>query len=122
TRWQRILHACGWGAPGWPKEFGGLAWDPVRLHIFDEEAAAAGAPRTLPFGLKMVGPVIMAFGSPAQQQYFLPRIASGEHWWCQGYSEPEAGSDLASLKTRAERRGEHYVVNGQKTWTTLGQH
>ena len=94
----------------------------MQLHIFDEESAAAGAPRTLPFGLKMVGPVIMAFGNQTQQQRLLPRIVSGEDWWCQGYSEPGAGSDLASLKTRAERQGEHYVVNGQKTWNTLGQY
>lgn len=126
TRWQKILHEHGWGAPGWPREFGGTGWGPVQLHIYDEEAATAGAPRTLPFGLKMVAPVIMAFGSAEQQRRFLPRILSGDDWWCQGYSEPGAGSDLASLKTRAERaidaQGEHYVVNGQKTWNTLGQH
>jgi len=125
-RWQKILHARGWGAPGWPVEFGGPGWGPVEMHIFEEEAAAAGAPRTLPFGLKMVAPVIMAFGTPEQQQRFLPGIISGETWWCQGYSEPGAGSDLASLKTRAERHrdesGEYYIVNGQKTWNTLGQH
>jgi alkylation response protein AidB-like acyl-CoA dehydrogenase len=126
TRWQKILHERGWGAPMWPKQFGGAEWSPVQLHIFDEESAAAGAPRFLPFGLKMVAPVIMAFGSREQQERFLPRISSGEDWWCQGYSEPGAGSDLASLKTRAERRvdaqGEHYIVNGQKTWNTLGQY
>lgn len=122
TRWQKILFQRGWGAPGWPKQFGGPGWGPVEMHIFDEEAAAAGAPRTIPFGLKMVAPVIMAFGSPAQQQRFLPGIISGEVWWCQGYSEPGAGSDLASLKTRAERQGDHYIVNGQKTWNTLGQY
>ncbi|MBM0105397.1 acyl-CoA dehydrogenase family protein [Steroidobacter sp. S1-65] len=122
TRWQKILYQRGWGAPGWPKQFGGPGWGPVEMHIFDEEAAAAGAPRTIPFGLKMVAPVIMAFGSPAQQQRFLPGIISGDVWWCQGYSEPGAGSDLASLKTRAERQGDHYIVNGQKTWNTLGQY
>ena len=122
TRWQKILHKKGWGAPGWPPQFGGTGWGPVQLHIFDEEGAAAGAPRTMPFGLKMVAPVIMAFGSPEQQRRFLPRIVSGEDWWCQGYSEPGAGSDLASLKTRAERDGDHYIVNGQKTWNTLGQY
>jgi alkylation response protein AidB-like acyl-CoA dehydrogenase len=121
TRWQKILLKKGWGAPGWPTQFGGPGWGPVEMHIFDEEGAAAGAPRTIPFGLKMVAPVIMAFGSPAQQQKYLPRIISGEDWWCQGYSEPGAGSDLASLKTRAERQGDFYVVNGQKTWNTLGQ-
>jgi alkylation response protein AidB-like acyl-CoA dehydrogenase len=125
TRWQKILYQRGWGAPGWPTQFGGPGWGPVEMHIFDEEAAAAGAPRTIPFGLKMVAPVIMAFGSPEQQKRFLPRIVSAEDWWCQGYSEPGAGSDLASLKTRAERHsdssGDHYIVNGQKTWNTLGQ-
>ena len=122
TRWQKILFKKGWAAPSWPKQFGGTDWGPVQLHIYDEEAAAAGAPRTIPFGLKMVAPVIMAFGSPAQQQKFLPGILNGDNWWCQGYSEPGAGSDLASLKTRAERQGDFYVVNGQKTWNTLGQH
>jgi len=126
SRWQRILNAQGWGGPSWPKEFGGTGWTPVEQHIFDEECAAAGAPRILPFGLKMVAPVIMAFGTPEQQRRFLPRILSAEDWWCQGYSEPGAGSDLASLKTRAERSvgdaGEEYIVNGQKTWNTLGQH
>jgi alkylation response protein AidB-like acyl-CoA dehydrogenase len=122
ARWQRILYERGWGAPTWPKQFGGPGWNPVQLHIFEEEAAQAGAPRTIPFGLKMVAPVIMAFGNAQQQQRFLPRILSGEDWWCQGYSEPGAGSDLASLKMRAARDGDHYVVTGQKTWNTLGQH
>jgi alkylation response protein AidB-like acyl-CoA dehydrogenase len=122
TRWQRILFDRGWGAPGWPKSHGGTGWDPVRKHIFEEEYVAANAPRQLDFSIMMVGPVIIAFGTPEQQQYFLPRILTGEHWWCQGYSEPGAGSDLASLRTRAERRGDHYVVNGQKTWNTLGQY
>jgi alkylation response protein AidB-like acyl-CoA dehydrogenase len=121
-RWHRILHQHGWGAPNWPTEVGGTGWGPVEQYIFEEECAALGAPALLPFGLKMVGPVIMAFGSDAQKRRFLPRIASGEDWWCQGYSEPGAGSDLASLKTRAERRGDRYVVNGQKTWITLAQH
>ncbi len=120
--WQRILHKRGWGAPGWPKAFGGTGWTPIEQHIFEEEAADAGAPRQLDFGLRMVAPVIMAFGNKAQQERFLPRILSGEDWWCQGYSEPGSGSDLASLRTRAERKGGHYVVNGQKAWTTLGQH
>src|SRR5882672_2293246 len=121
-RWQQILHLQGWGGPNWPKEFGGTGWDPVRQYIFEEESAAAGTPRLLPFGLKMVGPVIMRFGNAAQQKRFLPRILSGEHWWAQGYSEPGAGSDLASLKTRAERKGDRYIVNGQKTWITLAQY
>ncbi len=121
VRWQKILHAKGWGAPSWPVEFGGTGWDPVRQYIFEEEGCAVGAPRQLPFGLKMVGPVIMQFGNAAQQRRFLPRILSAEDWWCQGYSEPGSGSDLASLKTSAERKGDHYLVNGQKTWITLAQ-
>ncbi|MFL6651840.1 MAG: acyl-CoA dehydrogenase family protein, partial [Sulfurifustaceae bacterium] len=120
-RWQRILHKQGWVAPEWPKQFGGPGWSVVQRNIFDEECADAGAPIILPFGPRMVGPVIMAFGNPEQQKYFLPKILSGEHWWCQGYSEPGSGSDLASLKMRAERQGDNYIVNGQKTWTTLAQ-
>jgi len=119
-RWQRILHAQGWGAPSWPKEFGGTGWSPIERYLFDLECALAGAPPQLPFGLRMVAPVLMRFGNPKQQQYFLPPILSGEHWWCQGYSEPGAGSDLASLKTRAVRDGDHYLVTGQKAWNTLG--
>jgi alkylation response protein AidB-like acyl-CoA dehydrogenase len=122
VRWQKLLSAQGWMAPNWPVEFGGTGWNAVQQHIFDEECADAGAPRVMPFGVNMVGPVIIAFGSPWQKQHYLPRILSNEDWWCQGYSEPGAGSDLASLKTRAERQGDHYVVNGQKTWTTLAQH
>ena len=122
VRWQRILHEQGWGAPGWPEQFGGPGWNATQQYIFEEEAAAAGAPRAVPFGLKMVAPVIMAFGSPEQQQRYLPTILSAEEWWCQGYSEPGAGSDLASLKMRATREGDEYVLNGQKTWTTLGQY
>jgi alkylation response protein AidB-like acyl-CoA dehydrogenase len=120
--WQRCLHERGWGAMGWPVKFGGAGWNAVQQFIFEEESAAAGAPRLIPFGVKMVAPVIMAFGSPAQQQRFLPSISSGDTWWCQGYSEPGAGSDLASLRTRAVREGDHYIVNGQKTWNTLGQY
>jgi alkylation response protein AidB-like acyl-CoA dehydrogenase len=122
ARWHKILHAQGWAGINWPKQFGGTGWTPVQQHIFDVECADAGTPRLLPFGVNMVAPVIMAFGTPAQQQYFLPRILAFEDWWCQGYSEPGSGSDLASLKTRAERKGDHYIVNGQKTWTTLAQH
>ena len=121
-RWQQILVKRGWYAPGWPVELGGTTWGPVEKHIFDEECAEFGAPRTVPFGVNMVAPVIIKFGSQQQKDHYLPRILSGEDWWCQGYSEPGAGSDLASLKTRAVRDGDHYVVNGQKTWTTLGQH
>ena len=120
--WQRRLHERGWGGMGWPVEFGGPGWNPVQQHLFEEESALAGAPRLIPFGTKMVAPVIMAFGTVAQQQRFLPKISSGAEWWCQGYSEPGAGSDLASLKTRAVRDGDHYVVDGQKTWNTLGHY
>ena len=122
VRWQRILHEQGWGAPSWPQQFGGPGWNATQQYIFEEESAAAGAPRAIPFGLKMVAPVIMAFGSPEQQQRYLPKILAAEEWWCQGYSEPGAGSDLASLKMRATREGNEYVLNGQKTWTTLGQY
>ena len=121
-RWARILGRQGWLGWGWPKEFGGPGWNAVQRHLFEEECALAGAPRVIPFGPVMVAPVIMAFGSREQQQRFLPGIASGEVWWSQGYSEPGSGSDLASLKTRADRKGDVYVVNGQKTWTTLGQY
>ena len=120
--WAKILGKKGWLGFGWPQEFGGPGWSAIQKHLFEEECARAGAPRIIPFGPVMVAPVIMAFGSAAQQQRFLPGIASGEVWWSQGYSEPGAGSDLASVKTRAERVGDHYIVNGQKTWTTLGQH
>ncbi|MFT6616443.1 MAG: alkylation response protein AidB-like acyl-CoA dehydrogenase [Halopseudomonas sp.] len=122
NRWQKILSKRGWYAPGWPVEHGGTTWGPSEKHIFDEESAAFGAPRTVPFGVNMVAPVIIKFGTEEQKHHYLPRILSGEDWWCQGYSEPGAGSDLASLKTRAVRDGDHYIVSGQKTWTTLGQH
>jgi len=121
-RWARILGKQGWHGWAWPKQFGGPGWNAIERHLFEEEAALAGAPRVVPFGPVMVAPVIMAFGTPEQQQRFLPGIMSGDVWWSQGYSEPGAGSDLASLKCKAERRGDKYIVNGQKTWTTLGQH
>jgi hypothetical protein len=121
-RWAKILGKKGWLGYGWPKEFGGPGWNAVQRHLFEEECALAGAPRIVPFGPVMVAPVIMTFGNAEQQKRFLPGIASGEVWWSQGYSEPGAGSDLASLKCRAERRGDKYIVNGQKTWTTLAQH
>ena len=121
-RWSKILGKKGWLGYGWPKEFGGPGWNAVQKHLFEEECALAGAPRIIPFGPVMVAPVIQAFGNAEQQQRFLPGIASGEVWWSQGYSEPGSGSDLASLKTRAERQGNKYLVNGQKTWTTLGQY
>jgi len=122
VEWQQSLHRQGWGAPSWPQEYGGTGWSPVLQYLFEEECAVGGAPVQLPFGLKMVAPVIMTFGTTAQKQRFLPRIISGQDWWCQGYSEPGAGSDLASLKTRAEKQGDHFVVNGQKTWITLAQY
>jgi len=121
-RWAKILGKQGWLGWAWPKEFGGPGWNAIQKHLFEEETALAGAPRVIPFGPVMVAPVIMAFGTPEQQKRFLPGIASGEVWWSQGYSEPGSGSDLASLKTKAERRGDKYIVNGQKTWTTLGQY
>ena len=121
-RWAKILGAKGWLGFGWPKEFGGPGWTATQKHLFEEECALAGAPRVIPFGPVMVAPVIMAFGNAEQQQRFLPGIASGDVWWSQGYSEPGSGSDLASLKCKAERVGDHFVVNGQKTWTTLGQY
>jgi alkylation response protein AidB-like acyl-CoA dehydrogenase len=120
--WQKILGKKGWLGYNWPTQFGGPGWNAVQKHLFEEECARAGAPRILPFGPVMVAPVIMSFGNAEQHQRFLPGIASGEVWWSQGYSEPGSGSDLASLKCRAERQGDKYIVNGQKTWTTLGQH
>jgi pimeloyl-CoA dehydrogenase large subunit len=122
VRWTSILHAKGWAVPHWPVEWGGTGWDPVRQMIFRDEIQKFPAPETLSFGTSMVGPVIYTFGSAAQKQRFLPRIATLEDWWCQGFSEPGAGSDLAAIKTRAVRDGDHWVINGQKTWTTLAQH
>ena len=121
-QWHQIVAAKGWVAPAWPVEWGGTGWSPTQKHIYEEECARAGAPQILPFGITMVGPVIMRFGNEGQKRHFLPRILDGSDWWCQGYSEPGSGSDLASLKTRAERKGDKYIVNGQKTWTTLAQH
>lgn len=116
--WQRILHDKGWVAPNWPAEYGGPGWTLAQKYIFDEEHALAGAPRLVAFGINMCGPVLMGFGSDAQKAHYLPRILSGEHVWCQGYSEPGAGSDLASLTTTAERDGDEWVINGAKMWTT----
>ena len=121
-RWAKILGKKGWLGHGWSQEFGGPGWNAVQKHLFEEECALAGAPRVVPFGPVMVAPVIMAFGTLEQQQRFLPGIASGDVWWSQGYSEPGAGSDLASVKCKAERQGNTFIVNGQKTWTTLGQY
>jgi alkylation response protein AidB-like acyl-CoA dehydrogenase len=122
TRWQRMLHRRGWGATMWPQRFGGAGWNVIQQHIFEEERADIGAPPQNAFSMRMLAPVLMTFASAAQQEYFLPRIIAGEDWWCQGYSEPGSGSDLASLRTSAARQGDHYVVNGQKTWNTLGQY
>ena len=121
-RWHAILNERGWLAVTWPEAHGGPGWGPVERHIFEEECCRAGAPRVVPFGVHMLGPVVIRFGSDAQKAEVLPRILDGTDWWAQGYSEPGAGSDLAGLKTTAVRDGDHYVVNGQKTWTTLGQH
>ena len=120
--WHRILYKKGWVAPAWPVEYGGTGWTPTQRFIFSEETARADCIRLMPFGLAMVGPVIYTFGTPEQKARFLPRILSGEDWWCQGYSEPGSGSDLASLRTVAVRDGDEYVVNGQKTWTTMAQY
>jgi alkylation response protein AidB-like acyl-CoA dehydrogenase len=122
VRWQKILAEKGWSAPNWPEKHGGTGWSPTQMYIFDDELGAAGAPPVIPFGLKMVGPVIYTFGNDAQKQRFLPDVVRSNVWWCQGYSEPGSGSDLASLSTRAVRDGDHYVVNGIKAWTTLAQH
>ena len=119
-RWHRVLAKKGWVAPAWPKEWGGTGWNVVQRYIFEEELGYAATPPLIPFGLTMCGPVLLRFGTEAQKGRFLPRIYNGDDFWCQGYSEPGSGSDLASLKTRAERQGDHYIVNGQKIWTTLG--
>lgn len=116
--WQAVLHANGWAAPGWPVEYGGTGWSAVQRYIFTRERVAAGAPPTSPMGINMAGPAIIRFGTEAQKSFFLPRMLSGEHFWCQGYSEPQAGSDLAALQMRAERDGEHLVCTGTKIWTT----
>src|SRR5436190_12884148 len=120
--WQRILNAKGWAVPNWPVEWGGQDWTPVQQYIWLDEMQQAPAPSPLPFNVSMVGPVIAQFGNEAQKKKFLPRCANLDDWWCQGFSEPGAGSDLASLKTSAKREGDHYIVNGQKTWTTLAQY
>ena len=122
VRWQKILFEKGWAAPTWPVEHGGTSWSHTQRHIFATEMGLYGAPEPIPFGMKMVAPVIMAYGTEAQKQRFLPDILESNSWWCQGYSEPNAGSDLASLKTAAVRDGDEYIVNGSKTWNTLGQY
>jgi alkylation response protein AidB-like acyl-CoA dehydrogenase len=118
--WHGALRSRGWLAWHWPVEYGGAGWTAVQKHIFEEECVAAGAPRVIAFGVNMLGPVLIAYGSQEQKDFYLPRILNDDDWWAQGYSEPGSGSDLASLSTRAVRDGDHYIVNGQKTWTTLG--
>jgi hypothetical protein len=124
--WHAVLNERGWLANHWPEEYGGPGWSAIEKFIFENESAIAHAPRIVPFGVNMLGPVLIKYGNAAQKAYWLPRILNGADWWCQGYSEPGAGSDLAAVKTTAVRgtdaQGEHYIVNGQKTWTTLGQH
>ena len=120
--WQRRLNKKGWMAPGWPVEHGGTGWSVTQSFIFNSERAASGAPDIIPFGVTMVAPVIIAYGNDEQKAKFLPRILQSEDWWCQGYSEPGAGSDLASLKTKAELDGDDYVINGSKIWTTYAQY
>ena len=120
--WQRILNRRGWSVANWPKKWGGTGWNPIQQYIYMEEIQMAPAPRPLAYGVFMVGPVIIAFGNEAQKRRFLPRIANLDDWWCQGFSEPEAGSDLAALKTSARREGDEYVIYGQKTWTTYAQY
>ena len=122
VEFQQWLHEHGWAGVNWPVEYGGTGWSPVQKYIFATEMAEANAPSIVPFGLSMVGPVIYTFGNDEQKQRFLPDILASKVWWCQGYSEPGAGSDLASLKTRADLAGDDYIVNGTKTWTTLGQY
>ena len=122
VRWQKILYRKGWAAPNWPVEYGGTGWTPIQKYIFAEEMARVGAPEPVAFGIKMVAPVIFTYGSEEQRQRFLPDILASNVWWCQGYSEPNAGSDLASLKTTAVLEGDHYVVSGTKTWNTLGHY
>ena len=119
--WQQTLYRHGWGAPSWPKEWGGTGWSPTQLHIFEQEAARADAPPQFHQGLELIGPIIFTFGTTEQKERYLPRILSGEDWWCQGYSEPGAGSDLAAIRTKAILEDSEYVVNGQKLWTSYAQ-
>jgi alkylation response protein AidB-like acyl-CoA dehydrogenase len=121
-RWQAILSKRGWLAPHWPVAYGGAGWSAVQRYIFELEMALAHAPSPIPFGLNMLAPVLIKYGSEAQKAHWLGRMLRGDDWWCQGYSEPGAGSDLANIRTTAVRNGDHYIINGQKTWTTLAQH
>ena len=122
VEWQKKLHEKGWIAPNWPVEYGGTGWTPTQKYIYETERSLAGIPSPVPFGLSMVGPVIYQFGNDEQKEKFLPRILSSDDWWCQGYSEPGAGSDLAGLKTKAERDGDDFIINGAKIWTTYAQY
>ena len=121
-RWQKILYEKGWAALNWPVEHGGTGWTTIQKYIFENEMGRVNAQPIVPFGIKMVGPIIYTFGNEKQKQRFLPDILASDAWWCQGYSEPGSGSDLASLKTKADRTGDHYIVNGTKTWTTLAHY
>ena len=121
TEWQKVMHRRGWGAPTWPVEYGGAGWSAEELYIFEQEAARADAPVQFHQGLELIGPILFSYGTREQKERYLPRILSGEDWWCQGYSEPNAGSDLAALRTTAIRQGDHYIVNGQKLWTSFAQ-
>ena len=121
-KWQKALFREGLFASNWPKEYGGCEWSPMQRYIFDQETAFSNTPQIIPFGVTMVGPVIIEYGTDAQKERFLPKILNSEHWWCQGYSEPGSGSDLASLQTKATLKGNNYIVNGTKTWTTLAQY
>lgn len=121
-KWQKALFEKGWMAPSWSKVYGGCEWSPTKRYIFDQETALANTPQIVPFGVTMIGPVLIKYGTDKQKKYFLPKILSSEHWWCQGYSEPGSGSDLASLQTKAVVQGDNYIINGTKTWTTLAQH
>ncbi|MFT5923517.1 MAG: alkylation response protein AidB-like acyl-CoA dehydrogenase [Paraglaciecola sp.] len=122
NQWQKILYKQGWAGVNWPVEHGGTGWTPTQKYIFANECAKAGGPDVIPFGLKMVAPIVYTFGNEEQKKRFLPDVLASNVWWCQGYSEPGAGSDLASVRTTAVKEGDEYVVNGTKTWTTLGQH
>jgi len=120
--WVRILNAKGWAAPAWAPEWGGQGWTPTQQYIFKEELHMAPAPEPISFNMNMIGPVLIAFGTEEQKQHFLPRVANMDYWFCQGFSEPGSGSDLASLRTSAVRDGDHYVINGQKMWTSTAHH
>ena len=119
--WQIALNKKGWLAPNWPINYGGCAWTSIQRYIFEQETSLANTPQVIPFGVNMIGPVLIKYGTEEQKKFFLPKILNSEHWWCQGYSEPGSGSDLASLKTKAEKKGSYYFINGTKTWTTLAQ-